>query len=108
MTATVDFPNPGLADITMRHDGRIFVTAGWDGRMRVFRYMQPKSSPTEKGMKKGKSPGKLVAVLAYHQGGVNAVEFRRQDNLLASASKDKTVAVWRTFETTEFQVPEES
>lgn len=98
VTAKVEIPNPGIADITMGKDGRIFVTAGWDGRLRVFRYLQSNTNPS---VKKEKRVGKLVAVLAYHQAGVNAVEFRKHDNLLASASKDKTVALWRTFETTE-------
>lgn len=29
-------PAPGVADVAMRGDGKIFASAGWDGKVRVF------------------------------------------------------------------------
>lgn len=33
---TVEMPKEGLSDLAVRKDGRLWVAAGWDGRLRVF------------------------------------------------------------------------
>ena len=32
----------GVAEIAVRQDGKMFVSAGWDGRVRIFRCTKPK------------------------------------------------------------------
>eukprot|EP00884_Botryococcus_braunii_P007146 jgi/Botrbrau1/16432/Bobra.0142s0031.2 len=99
ITNRVELPKAGVSDIVLRTDDKIFVTAGWDGRIRVFRYMSTQKETSSKRLTSSKAPGCLVTVLVYHQAGVNVVLFRKKDNLLVSGSKDRTVAVWRAFET---------
>jgi len=70
----------GLGDAAIRPDGRVFATAGWDGKVRVF----------------GLPRGEPLAVLRHHSGTVAAVEFSPCSRLLASAG-DATVALWDVF-----------
>ena len=39
---TVELPKEGIADVAVRLDGRIFATAGWDGKIRIFSYGKAK------------------------------------------------------------------
>jgi len=71
----------GLNDLTIRQDDAIFAAAGWDGKVRVYRYKN----------------GKLLAVLRYHTAAVSAVEFGPKTGRLASASRDGTVALWDVY-----------
>lgn len=36
--ATLEVKQQGIADICIRPDQRLFATAGWDGKVRVFHY----------------------------------------------------------------------
>ncbi|KAJ1625899.1 quinon protein alcohol dehydrogenase-like superfamily [Pavlovales sp. CCMP2436] len=72
----------GVNDIAVRADARIFATAGWDRRVRVW----------ELG-----SRWRPLAVLRHHTGGVSAIDFSPSGEWLASASADKTVALWSVF-----------
>lgn len=70
----------GVNDVIVRSDERIFVTAGWDHRVRVF------------DLKKQR----LLGILKYHEDGVMTIAFNRNDeNLLASCSKDQRIALWK-------------
>lgn len=71
----------GLNDLTIRQDDAIFAAAGWDGKVRVYRYKN----------------GKLLAVLRYHTAAVSAVKFGPKTGRLASASRDGTVALWDVY-----------
>ena len=71
----------GIASVAMRPDGRIFAAGGWDRRVRLWQYRKLKP----------------LAVLRTHGGTVNAVCFSRCSRWLASASSDKTVALWTIF-----------
>lgn len=73
--------HPGTADITMRKDDKIIATAGWDCRVRVFDYHRSRA----------------LATLKYHADLVNAVCFSDDCKLLASASKDGTIALWSLY-----------
>ena len=42
-------------------------------------------------------PGSPLAVLRHHTGAVNAVHFSACSRYLASASNDKTVAIWTLY-----------
>lgn len=70
----------GLGDAAIRPDGRVFATAGWDGKVRVF----------------GLPRGEPLAVLRHHSGAAAAVEFSPCSRLLASAG-GATVALWGVF-----------
>jgi WD40 repeat protein len=72
----------GVNDIALRPDGRIFATAGWDRRVRLY----------ELGGR-----WRPLAILKHHAAAVNAVAFSECSAWLASASADKTVALWSVF-----------
>lgn len=79
-TVLYSMPHPGIDDITIRCDGRIWATAGWDGRLRLF------------DAKKGNA----LAVLKHHRGGIHSVAFA-QDGLLASGGDDRGIALWSLY-----------
>jgi WD40 repeat protein len=72
--------HPGVDDIAIRCDGKIWATAGWDGRVRLFN--------AKKRM--------ALAVLKPHNGGVHTVAFA-VEGLLASAGKDRGIALWSLY-----------
>lgn len=73
-------PHPGVDDIEIRCDGRIWATAGWDGRVRLFDA-------------KKRTP---LAVLKHHKNGIHAVSFA-PDGLLASGGDDRGIAIWSLY-----------
>lgn len=73
-------PDKGIDDIEVRCDGRIWATAGWDGRVRLF------------DAKKRKP----LAVLKHHNRGIHSVAFA-PDGLLASAGEDRGIALWSLY-----------
>ena len=75
-----NMPHPGIDDIVIRSDGKIWATAGWDGRVRLFDA-------------KKKKP---LAVLKHHQGGIHTVAFA-DDGLLASGGDDRGIALWSLY-----------
>lgn len=81
MQSTIPLKTPGIAAVAVRQDGRIIVTAGWDGRIRIFHARKHKP----------------LAVLQYHRSGVQDVCFDARSKRLASASKDGSIAVWSVY-----------
>lgn len=77
---THELINPGIAEVTIRPDHRIFATAGWDHRIRVFHWRTVKP----------------LAVLAFHSAPVHCVAFAA-DGLLAAGSKDQRISVWSLY-----------
>jgi WD40 repeat protein len=75
--------------VAIRSDRKIFAAACWDGRVRVYEYKSRKA--------------KVLASLAYHGDVATSVCFAGMDScgggsgLLASASRDGTVALWPVF-----------
>jgi WD40 repeat protein len=43
LQATLEVKQQGIADICIRQDQRLFATAGWDGKIRVFHYKKQKA-----------------------------------------------------------------
>ena len=43
LTATLEVKQQGIADVCIRQDQRLFATAGWDGKIRVFHYKKQKT-----------------------------------------------------------------
>ena len=77
----IELATPGVAAAALRGDSRIFATAGWDRKVRVFHYVKRKP----------------LAVLQYHKAAVNDVLFDPRTQSLASASKDSSIALWHVF-----------
>jgi len=73
----------GIADVKIRHDNRIFATAGWDHRVRIFDFQ--KYHP--------------LAILKYHTGTVHSLAFGVNEfkSLLATGSDDTNIALWSLY-----------
>ena len=77
---TYELPVEGTACLRYRCDGRIFASAQWDGTIRIFdAHLRP------------------LAVLRHHRQSVCGVDFAPQGGLLATSSKDMTIAIWDVF-----------
>jgi len=79
----VSVPVAGINDVHVRADGRLWVTAGWDGNLRMF------------GWKKGRP----LCVLSRHVGGVNCARTHRTPAgfLTAAAAADGHISIWDTY-----------
>ena len=74
-------PRPGAGDVCLRPDGKVVGCGCWDGRVRLYSFRKHE----------------LLASLKYHRGQVTCVQFSPGSRLLASASRDSSVAVWRVL-----------
>ena len=75
---------PGVSSVRFRDDGAVFGIGGWDKRARLFH--RTKSSP--------------LAILKGHKSTVKALDFAPDasvSGLLATASNDGRINVWRCF-----------
>lgn len=73
----------GVNDLRIRScDCRVFATAGWDHRVRVWAWRRPRP----------------LAVLRFHVASVTSVDFNPANrSVLASASQDTRIAIWRIY-----------
>mmetsp|Transcript_12582 Transcript_12582/g.15223 ORF Transcript_12582/g.15223 Transcript_12582/m.15223 type:complete len:323 (+) Transcript_12582:192-1160(+) len=77
---TVVHDRTGIGHLALRPDAKLFATAGWDFRIRLFANKSPHFKP--------------LAILRYHDATVNALDFSPDSKLLAAASKDTKISVW--------------
>ena len=78
---TGDAEHGGVQSVSVRPDGKLLASGGWDRRVRLWQW--------------GK--WKPLAVLQQHTGTVNAVHFSACSRYMASASNDKTIAIWNLY-----------
>ena len=78
---SLTLPFPGCNSVSIRFDGKLFVTGGWDCKLRFF---------SLKSLK-------LLAVVDYHYEAISAVEIRREDSSTIAACSDGTISVWTLF-----------
>ena len=77
---TIELPFPGFNTVSIRSDGKLFVTGGWDGKLRYF------------SMKSGK----LLAIIDHHFDSISDIKFRNDFELFA-ASIDGTISLWTLY-----------
>ncbi|MBN3298904.1 GNB1L protein, partial [Amia calva] len=85
LQGSVELVNPGISQLSLRHDCKILAAAGWDHRIRIF------------GWKKLRP----LAVLQYHTDSVHCVTFSdhrdTSKGLMAAGSKDQRISIWSLY-----------
>jgi WD40 repeat protein len=71
-------PQEGVGDICIRDDGRIATVATWEGTTRIYHVRT----------------GKQLAVLKHHKRAVTAASFQPGGKCLATAGRDRVIALW--------------
>jgi WD40 repeat protein len=77
----VALPRPGIGRVCIRDDRKVLASGGWDSRVRVFGFK--KLTP--------------LAILKSHTATVNDVAYAPKGSLLATASKDGSIAVYDLY-----------
>lgn len=76
---SIDIPFPGCNAVAIRSDGKLFVTGGWDGKLRYFSL----------------KTGKLLAIIDHHFDAISSITFT--SNSLLAASSDGTISLWTLY-----------
>ena len=81
--------NSGLSSALVRADGKILVTGGWDGRLRIFSWLKPQKL-------------KPLAVLQFHQEAVTSLASCQSagaggKHLLVAGGKEGKISVWDIY-----------
>lgn len=71
----------GISDVAVRPDGKLLATAGWDGRVRIYR----------------RETGKPLAVLKYHSKSASCSIFSPRTYMIATSSSDGTIALYDLY-----------
>jgi WD40 repeat protein len=100
MSKQIQLPVPGVSRVLMRPDQKLYASAGWDHRVRLF-----------------SAKGRPLAALAFHSESVSALAFpqlfssasesvatstalditNQIDGMMLSASKDGKIACWHVY-----------
>lgn len=79
---TIELPFPGCNSVAIRPDGKLFVTGGWDCKLRFFSLKS----------------GKLLAVVDHHFEAISEVKFVGAEKYFTvAASLDGTISLWALF-----------
>lgn len=79
----VGLQTKGTSDLAWRNDGKLIISAGWDGIVSVWQ-----GKRTEKALLR------RIATLKWHDSSVHCLAFSDDDRLIVTGGKDRTVAVW--------------
>lgn len=80
-SAVLKLPFPGCNSVSIRSDGKLFVTGGWDCKLRFFSLKSLRD----------------LAVLDYHFDAISDVEIREEDSSIVAACSDGTISIWTLF-----------
>ncbi|CAM9870240.1 unnamed protein product [Ectocarpus fasciculatus] len=78
---TFHLEHPGMSCVEIRRDQKMFVSGGWDHRVRAFSWKTPRP----------------LAVLRSHEKNVHTVAYSPRIGGLVSGSGDSRVAVWELY-----------
>ena len=93
--AALALPRPGVGDAAVRRaDGRVFATAGWDRRVRLYALGCGSSGTSGSG---GGGRVRPLATLRYHTASATSVDFAPAESVLASAARDTCIALWKMY-----------
>jgi WD40 repeat protein len=81
ITNHAPIPKIGINHVLIRKDNKIFATAGWDYRVRVFSFK--KCAP--------------LAILKCHTNGIQQLKFSEVDNMLVACSQDGSISLWNLY-----------
>jgi len=86
-----DITNKGVGSVCVRHDDKILICGGWDGRLRLFSWLYPDKL-------------KPLAVLKYHSDTVECVvtghcpQGRLEGkNIILAGGKDGKISIWEIY-----------
>lgn len=83
----ITLPNEGCNVVKYRHDGKLFASGGWDGRLRLY------SCKTLR----------VLAVLTQHKNAITDVQFSPHilkywnSNIMAVSGADGTISLWNLY-----------
>ena len=76
----LEIPNKGVNDVVIREDMKVFASAGWDGRVRLF-------SVKEKNQR-------MLCVCNFHTLPVSCIAFRKNSKEMICGSNDGKISIW--------------
>lgn len=122
---SIELRKEGIGDAAVRPDGKLLVTAGWDGRVRAYKYRSGRALAILKvgwdggwdrnggrccRMLPAGGPAGCIAQtlsrrlgptpfpLQYHTSPVTGLRFAPRSMLLATAARDGTLALWPLYQ----------
>ena len=84
-TEYINIPSKGINSVSFRADGRLIVTGGWDGSIRLFRL---------------KTLTPLAVLNTPHTEGIQSIAFTMVENgfhYFAAGSKDSRISIWNMY-----------
>ena len=102
---SVELRNAGVADVSVRQDGKIMSSGGWDGRYACSKCIRHTCSSLGLHSVRvfGWKKGKPLAILNYHSAAVHCISFTgyqtqlEDTNLMICGSKDERISLWKLY-----------